>query len=113
MAIAIKKLFEPSELGIALGSIYILVEGSNSVLENLVIRLVNHTGTAETVTGNLIPSGGTATDANIILSAKSVPANDYLLITVPTMKNGDELQLLAGLANTITIHHESGMPKIP
>ena len=113
MATSLSKLFEPAQLTASLVSYYTLSEGSTTILDNLVIRLVNTTGSAETVEGNLVPSGDSAGDDNKIVSAATVPANDYILVTVPTMKNGDFLQLSAGSATTITVHHESGLPKSP
>lgn len=113
MAISLKKLFEPAELTTSLATYYTLSEATTTVLENLVVRLVNHTGSAVTVDANNVPLSGSAGGTNVILSAASIPANDFILVSVPVMKYGDFIQVKASAGTSVTIHHESGMPKTP
>ena len=113
MATSPKKLFEPSELTTSLATIYPLSEAATSVIDSMVLRLVNITSSAVSVDGNAVPSGGSAGNTNVFLAAAGIPAYDYALVTVPTLKNGDFIQLKASAANSIVIHHESGFPKTP
>lgn len=111
MPIVTKKLFPPQQLGVDLADVFSLSEGGNAIIENMVIRAVNTTGSAVSIDAQAIPASGSAAEANKILSGLTIPANDYELITIPVMANGDKLQMAAGAATSISIHHESGMPK--
>lgn len=113
MPIALSKLFVPTLLTSSLATTYTVAGTSTTIIENLVVRVTNTTGTAETVTGNAVPSGGSASDTNEICNV-SVPANDYLLITIPVLAFGDFIQFKQTNAGTIcNIQHESGLPKYP
>ena len=113
MAVSLKKLFAPTLLTNSLATIYTLSESNTTIIENMVVRLTNTTGTAETVTGHAVPSGGSASDTNEIFNA-SVPANDFVLVTIPVMENGDFIQFSQTNSGTIVnIQHESGLPKTP
>lgn len=113
MAISLKKLFEPAQLTTSLVTYYTLAEASTTVLENLVIRLVNTTASAVTIDANVVPEAGSASNTNAIVSQASIPARDFLLVSVPAMKYGDFLQAKASAGTAVSIHHESGMPKTP
>ena len=117
MSVAYKKLFEPTILTTSAATIFTLNASagatSTTILENLVLRVVNYTATPTTVTGYAIASGGSASNDEIFCSALAVPANDYVLVTVPVMAFGGFIQMLAADATTITVHHESGLPKTP
>lgn len=113
MSIALEKLFAPTLLTNTLSEIYSVGSPSNAIVENLVVRITNVTGTAETATGHCIPSGGSATDTNKVFNA-SVPANDYVLVTIPVMEYGDSIEFKQTNSGTIlNIQHESGLPKFP
>ena len=112
--IVLSKLFEPALLTSSLATIYTLTSvPTNTVIENLVVRLTNVTGAGETVTGNVVPLSGSASTTNQIFSA-AVPANDYTLVTIPVMKYGDFIQFKQTSGGTVVnIQHESGLPKYP
>lgn len=113
MAVSLKKLFEPTALTSSNAVIYTLEGASATIIENLVVRLVNHTGTAETVTGHAVPSGGSASDTNQIFNG-SVADNDFTLVTIPVLKKDDQIVFsqTSGTA-AVNIQHESGLPKTP
>lgn len=81
---------------------------ASSLLRGGRIRLTNTTAGAVTVTLHGIPSGGTASDGNAFVKAKSVAANDYLDIDIPILGPGGFVQALAGAATSITAHMISG-----
>lgn len=113
MAISLKKLFEPTALTASNATIYTVDEATTTIIENLVVRLTNTTGTPETVTGYAVPSGDTASTTNQIFN-QAVPANDFTLVTIPTLKNGDFVQFAqSGGATIVNVQHESGLPKTP
>lgn len=113
MAIALKKLFAPTLLTNTVATIYTLNEESSAVIENMTVRLTNTTATGEICTGHAIPSGGSASDTNEIFNA-SVPADDFVLVTIPVLSDGDFIQFKQTNSGTIVnIQHESGFPKAP
>ena len=113
MAVSLKKLFEPTALTSSNETIYTLDGASTTIIENLVVRLVNHTGTPETVKGYAVPSGGSASVTNQIFSG-SVPDADFILVTIPVLKKDDQI-VFAQTSGTavVNIQHESGLPKTP
>ncbi len=70
--------------------------------------LTNTTAGAVSVTAHAVPSGGTASDGNAFLKAKSIAANDYLDVDVPIIALGGTLQALASANTSITAHMISG-----
>jgi ABC-type transport system involved in Fe-S cluster assembly fused permease/ATPase subunit len=117
MSVTYKKLFEPTILTTSAATIFTLNSSAGAVdstiLENLVLRVMNYTAGAITVSGYAIASGGTASDDEYFCKAMSIPANDYALVTVPVMAFGGFIQMLASSNTSITVHHESGLPKTP
>jgi hypothetical protein len=113
MAISLTKLFEPTLLTASNATIYTVAGATTTIIENLVVRLTNTTGTPETVTGYAIPSGDTASDTNKIYSG-AIPANDFVLVTIPVLKNADFIQFAqSGGTTIVNIQHESGLTKTP
>ena len=113
MAISLKKLFEPTLLTASNATIYTVAEANTTIIENLVVRLTNTTGTPETVEGYAIPSGDTASDTNKVYSG-AIPADDFVLVTIPVLKNSDFIQFSqAGAGTIVNIQHESGLTKTP
>lgn len=111
MPIVTKKLFQPVQLGTSLGPVFKLSEGASAIIENMVVRAVNTTGSGVSIEAQVVPAIGSAGNANKIVSVLSILPNDYELVTIPVMANGDQLQMSASAATSISIHHESGMPK--
>lgn len=117
MAVTYKKLFEPTILTTSAATVFTLNAAAgattSTILENLVIRCVNYTGSPVTVSGYAIASGGSASDDEYFAAGVTVPANDYILLTVPVMAFGGFIQMLCSAATSVTVHHESGLPKTP
>lgn len=117
MPVSYRKLFEPTILTTSATTLFTLDANSgavnNTVLENLVLRIMNYSASPVTVSGYAIANGGAASDDEYFVKDATVPANDYLLVTVPVMAFGGFIQMLASAATSITVHHESGLPKTP
>lgn len=109
MSVLYKKLFEPQQLGTSLGTIFTIdALPAANLLRGARVRCTNTTTGAVTATLHAVPSGGSASDANAIVKAKSINPNSYEDFDVPLMKAGDFFQGLAGAASSITIHLISG-----
>jgi hypothetical protein len=69
-------------------------------------KVCNHTGSAVTFTMHIVPSGGSAGDANTIYSAESIPANDTVTLAERNTlmaPQGSTFAIHAGSANDLTI----------
>lgn len=100
MAITIKRLFAPTVLGTAAGTLY--TAPANTVMAGGQIHLLNTSTGAVTVTVYAVPAGGTAGDGNAVIKGRSLAAGDYLLLDIPVLASGDFLQALASAATSIT-----------
>lgn len=107
MVISYPKLFEPAQLGTS-AAVYYTVPAA-SVLRAGRVRFTNTTGTAATVSVNVIPSAGLNADSNCIAKAVSIAANDSKDFDLPIMKAGDTLEALSGTATALTIHALDGV----
>ncbi len=68
------------------------------------ITVGNTTGTAATLTLGL-RSGGTLAAANQVFTAKSVPANDTLVIPLThVLLTGETIRALQGTSSALTVH---------
>ena len=101
MALTYGRQFAAQELPNAAGSLFTLSSGN---IRNMTILLVNHTAGAVTVTGHVIPSAGSVGNDNYFMDAESIGAGDRLEVNVPQMAAGDDLQMFASAANSITVH---------
>lgn len=106
--LTLAKLFEPAQLGATLATYYTVPTPTTTLLRGGVLRFTNTTAGPITIDAHLVPKSGTAGDSNAIAKGKSVAANDYLDIEVPTAKEGDFIQAKASAATSITIHALSG-----
>lgn len=106
MAITIKRLFAPTVLGTAAGTLY--TAPANTVMAGGQIHLLNTSTAAVTVTVYAVPSGGAAGDDNSIVKARSLAAGDYLLLDIPVLAAGDFLQALASAATSVTVSALNG-----
>lgn len=115
--VSLKKLFQPTILTTSAATIFTLNAaagaGTTTIIENLVLRVMNYTAGSITVTGYAVASGDTASDAEYFCKDMSIAANDYSLVTVPVMDYNGFIQMMASANTSITVHHESGMPKTP
>lgn len=109
MSITYSAFFAPQQLGTSAATLFTApTSPASTLLRGGRIRFTNTTGAAVTVTAHAIPSGGTASAANMFLSAKSIAANDFLDVDVPILGPGGFVQALAGAATSITAHALSG-----
>lgn len=109
MTISYSQFFAPQQLGIAVGTLFIVPAApTTTLLRGGRIRLTNTTGVAATATLYAIPAAGAALPANAFLSAKSIPANDFLDVDVPLMGAGGFVQGLSGTAASITAQPMAG-----
>lgn len=68
------------------------------------ILLCNTTGSAATITISVVPTGGSASAANRILSAMQLVPNETVVFTVDTyLTTGTFLSALQGTASAITV----------
>ena len=68
--------------------------------------VTNTTGTAATIGVNLVPEGGSASDSNLVLDAKSVPANGTYTcpeLVGQILEAGGFISTIAGTATALTI----------
>lgn len=101
------KLFEPVALAATAATIYTVPLTPTSVLlRGARIRLTNTTAAAVAASVNTVPAGAAIGPSNSILTARSVSANDYMDIDVPTLKAGDFINAF-GLG--LTIHFVTGV----
>ena len=106
MAINIKRLFAPTVLGTAAGTLY--TAPANTVMAGGQIHLLNTSTGAVTVTVYAVPAGGTAGDGNSIVKGRSLAAGEYLLLDIPVLAAGDFLQALASAATSVTVSALNG-----
>lgn len=109
MSISVRKLFLSQKLPIALSPVFTLNESSKTIIDSLVVRVVNTAAVSVEVTAEIV-SGDTV---GKIVSPLAVGAGQFALLQVPVMANGDSLHMSASAADAITIHHQSGLPKTP
>lgn len=107
MAVTLTKIFAPVQLSNAAAVLWTFSTAA-ATLKNLRVRLTNTSGSAVPVTLYVDVAATASSAANCCLSAKSIPANDYIDIDVPTMVTGDTLRGFAGAANVITMHEIGG-----
>ena len=110
MALSIIQLFQPVQLGVASAVIYSApTSPTTSIVKNGRVRLTNTSGVAVPVTLYVAPSATGSLPANSCMTAKSIGANDFLDVDIPTMMAGDTLRGLAGTAAVITVHELGGV----
>lgn len=95
MTISVIQMFPPTQLSSAPTTLYTLSGGNPAaVLGRGRARFTNtNTSTATTVTAYNIPSGGSATVANMFLNAAALPAAAFLDVDIPVIANGGTLQV--------------------
>jgi hypothetical protein len=96
------KLAAPTALTSTVASLYTVPASTRTLLKD--IDVVNTTGTALAITVYLVPSAGSPTSSNALLSAASIPANSTLQWSGNQVLNaGDTVQAL-GSNSGLTIH---------
>ena len=101
MALTYGRQFAAQELANTATSLFVLSSGN---IRNMTILLINHTAGAVTVTGHVVPSAGSVANSNYFMDAESLAAGERLEVNVPQMVAGDDLQMFASAANSITVH---------
>lgn len=100
----IKKLVAGSQIAATVTTYYTVGTNLRAVLTQ--VTLTNTTTTARTVDLHLIPSGGTASASNQILSDFPVPANSTKAVFVAVghvMHTGDFIQAACDSASAVTL----------
>jgi hypothetical protein len=81
---------------------YTVPASSQDVLKN--IDITNTTASAVVVSVNLVPSGGSATNANLLFFSISIPGNSVFHWTgTRVMNTGDFISTIAGTTNACVI----------
>jgi hypothetical protein len=109
MAITGKRMVAGSQLTTSAATYY--TAGASIRAQIQAMTLTNTTGGAVTATVHLVPSGGSATAANMILSAKSIAAGEsYKAIEAigQWLEAGGTIQALASAGTSISMV-ESGI----
>ena len=79
---------------------------ANTITTISAMTLCNSTGTARTATVHLVPSGGSASAANMILSARTIAAGESYNVSAAigqSIPAGSIIQALADSATAVTI----------
>lgn len=68
------------------------------------VWICNTTGSAATLTMNIVNSGGAVATGNQVLGAKSIPANDIVIIACyQHMNTGDVINLKQGTGSALNV----------
>lgn len=106
MAITTVKLFDATELTTAFVAIYVCPTApTTSCVKNMQVILTNKTAGAVTAT---LSVGAAGSDSLAFFAAKAIPANDYVVVIVPTLDVGDSLWAKAAAATSIVINEAGG-----
>ena len=110
MAMQYIKLFEPVAVVLTTPTTVFTVPATVAtiMLRGGIVRLTNTTAAPAAVTLYAVPLAGAAGVTNQFLSAKTVPANDYVDVMVPQMKAGDFVQAFATVAAAVNIQSLAG-----
>ena len=110
MAMQYNKLFEPAALVLTTPTTILTIPATvaSIMLRGGIVRITNTTAGPVAATLYAVPLAGAAGVTNAFLSAKSVPANDYIDVQVPQMKAGDFLQGFASAAASLNIQPIAG-----
>ncbi len=108
MSVSFGKLFQPTLLSSDGANLYTADTTATGVLRNILLHVANVSSATRTVTVHAIPSGGSPASTNKIANAMSVPVNDYILITVPYLEDGDRIYAEADQDSALTAHFVSG-----
>ncbi len=103
MTTSLKRLVPGSQLTTAAVAYY-TADGVKARIDS--IALINTTAGAVTATVHLVPSGGTATTSNCVLSARSIGAGETYIVPGAmgqTIEAGGTLQALASANTSITL----------
>lgn len=95
------KLYQ-GQPGTSGATIYTVPAGKSVIIKQVLI--VNTTGSNATATLNSVPSSGTASASNRIISSLDIAANSVLTLDLSqVMTSGDFLSALQGTASALTL----------
>lgn len=100
----IPKAITAAQLTTSAATYYTAPANTKSTISAL--TLTNTTGGAVTATVHLVPSGGSASDTNKIMSARSIAAGESYVVAAAigqTMEAGGTLQALASANTSISL----------
>lgn len=104
MAITGKRMVSGSQLTTSAATYYTVGASTRAQIQAMTVTNVN--AAARTVTIHLVPSGGTADNTNIVLSAKSLAQNEsYRVIEAigQWLESGGTIQALASAATSVAL----------
>lgn len=100
-----KPLIAPQQLTNSNATYYTVP--ASTVTKLVMIVLVNDTTTAVTVTINIVPTGGSADDTNILMKTVSIPTDGFPVILILDefyMAAATTIQAVASVTAQVTIH---------
>lgn len=110
MALSFQQLFAPRQVNNAAADTLFTLPTTpgSTVLRNGRIRFVNTTGAFVTIKAWAVPSGGTPSDANLMLPVTSIATNGYVDVDVPMLSAGGFVAAQAGAAASVTAQFLDG-----
>ncbi len=105
MPITVKKLFAPAQLTGSVATYYTVPTGVRTIIKKLTVTNPTSSAAVRTVTVHLVPSGGSASDTNMIVSAQPVAIGQALDLFVAEnhiLEQGDTIQALASAATDVS-----------
>lgn len=102
MATTQKKMYQGQPATGAQATLYTNATALGAIIKEVIVN--NTTATAATITLAVTTSGAAGAAANSILTAKSVPANDLIILALNTaMLNTDLITGAQGTASALTV----------
>lgn len=104
-ALTPKNIIAGTQLTASAATYYAVPANTRCIVQKM--TFANTTGTARTVTVYLIPSGGTASASNTVVTTHTVPANSEWIcdpVQGHTLEAGAFIQALADGAAAVTIY---------
>lgn len=94
-------LVEGVDVASTIGSLYISPDLTRTRIDNIVFT--NYSASPQTLTVQIIESGGSAGNTNIVVDAETIPAHSSITPVglLQSMEAGDDLQAVAGAATSI------------
>ena len=104
--VKLKKLFQPAQLTASAATYYTTPANTRTQIKKLTVTNPTSSAAVRLVTVHLVPSGGSASDTNMIISARPVAigqAMDLFEAENHILEPGDFIQALADAATDVTI----------
>jgi hypothetical protein len=101
MAVYTPKRFYINQPSTSNATLYTVTTGASQIIKNILLN--NTTASDATITLNIVPTGGSASTTNRLLSAYTVKANDTVAIDCSIVMNStDFVSGLQGTSGAIT-----------